>query len=145
MSYFRRPDDLNELLPDDTLGPLDDRKEDLPDDTLGLPDDLLDGLDDTLGPPDDLEGGLDGTLVLLEDLPDTTLGLTWVLLGDLMVVLLDELFLEPPGLCFVVLLLSLLFRPFAPDAQPSPSRLFNTGRCPIFSFMHCIYAPSFDF
>ena len=78
-SYFRRGDDLNELLPDDlkevlpddTLGLADDLKEDLPDDTLGLADDLKEDLpDDTLGVPDDLKGGPVVTLGLPDDLKE---------------------------------------------------------------------------
>ena len=141
------PDDLKEDLPADTLGLPDDLTGDLPDDTLGLPDDLKEGPVDTLGLPDDLKvgpgdileplddlGGFDDILELLDDLPgNATLGLT----GDLGDDLLEE--------CFSELLALLFFWPPAQDAQPSPSRLFSTGRYPILFFRHCIYSPSFDF
>ena len=170
-SYFRRDDDLNELLPndlkedlpDDTLGLPDDLKEDLSDDTLGmpdnlkedlpdytlgmpddlkegpvdtlsLPDDLKEGPGDILEPLDDLEEGFDDILELLDDLPgDATLGLACDLGDDL----LEE--------CFSELLALLFFWPPAQDAQPSPSRLFSTGRYLIFFVRHCIYSPTFDF
>ena len=112
-SYFRRGDDLNELLPDDlkevlpddTLGLADDLKEDLPDDTFGVPDDLKGGPVVTLGLPDDLkegpgllelpddlEEGFDDILELLDDLPgDATLGLAGDLGDDLLEECLSEI------------------------------------------------------
>lgn len=102
-SYFRRGDDLNELLPDDlkedlpddTLGLADDLKEG-PVDTLGLPDDLKEGPDDVLEPPD-LEEGFDDILELLDDLlGDATLGLA----GDLGEDLLEDCFSEILELLF---------------------------------------------
>ena len=141
------PDGVEDVLPDDTLGLPDDLEGGLPEDTLGLADDLEGGLpEDTLGLPDDLEGGLDGVLRLLDDLSDdATLGLA----EELKEGLPDEPFFEPVlGLVALLRALGwvvLFFWLLAQYAQPSPSRLFNSGRCPIFSFIHCIYAPSFDF
>ena len=141
------PGDLKEDVPDDTLGVPDGLKVDLPDDTLVLPDDRKEGPFDTLGLPDDLKEGarngleplddleesFDDILELLDDLPgDATLGLA----GDLGDDLLEECLAE---------LLALFFWPPAQDAQPSPSRLFSTGRYPVFFVRHCIYSPSFDF
>ena len=127
------PDDLKVDLPDDTLVLPDDRKES-PFDTLGLPDDLKEGPGDILDPLDDLEESFDDTLELLADLPgDATLGLA----GDRGDDLLEE--------CFAERLARLFFWPATQDAQPSPSRLFSSGRYPIFFFRHCIYSPSFDF
>jgi len=142
------PDDLKEDLADDTLGLPDDLKDDFPDDTLGVPDDLKEGPVDTLGLPDDLKEGtgdileplydpeedFDDILELLDGLPgDATLGLACDLREDL----LEE--------CFSELLALLFFWPPAQDGQPSSSRLFSTGRYPIFFVRHCIYSPSFDF
>ena len=127
-------DDLKEDLPEDTLGLPDDLTEDIPDDNLGLPDDLKVGPGDTLELPDDLKEGFDDVLELPDDLPgDATLGLA----GDLGEDLLEECFSERLALLF--------FWPPAQDAQRSPSRLFSTGRYPIFFVRHCIYSPSFDF
>ena len=83
---------------------------------------------------DDLEERFDDILELLDDLPgDATLALA----GDLGEDLLAERFSE--------ILESLFFRPLAQAVQPSPSRLFNTGRYPILFARRCIYSPSFDF
>lgn len=127
------PDGLNVDLPDDTLVLPDDRKES-PFDTLGLPDDLKEGPGDILEPLDDLEESFDDILELLADLPgDATLDLA----GDLEDDLLEE--------CLAEHLAWLFLWPAAQDAQPSPSRLFSSGRYPIFFVRHCIYSPSLDF
>ena len=127
------PDDLKEDFPDDTLGLPDDLKEG-PVDTLGLPDDFKEIPGDILEALDDLDEGFDDIFGLPDDLPgDATLGLA----GDLD----DDLF----GECFLELLALLFFWLPAQDAQPSPSRLFSTGRYPILFVKHCIYCPSFDF
>lgn len=141
------PDDLKEDLPDDTLGLPDDLKEG-PGDTLGLPDDLKEGPGDTLVLPDDLKEGPGDILEPLDDLDDgfdDILGPLDDLPGDATLGLLDDLRDDMLEGCFLELLALLSLWPLAQDAQPSPSRLFSTGRYPIFFVRHCIYSPSLDF
>ena len=132
------PNDLKEALP--------------PEPTFTLPEDLIEGaLPDacTLGPPDDLTlGPLDDRT---EDVPpdDLTLGL----LGDLTLWLPEDVIFGAPledlteetlleertsGPLFWGLLLALLFWLPAQDVQPSPPRLFSTGRYLFFLAIHSI-------